>query len=604
MDTMTQSMQGVSSDYDELAGGDVPRTEADCAAAGPDGVQQHARGRGLLVYTLGFLALVFTIVAVAGPILVLDMFNEAMDSRSLITNARSKGFPGWQDSQNESHRQVHMYVFQVDNPDGFVLRGEKPQMSEHGPFVYRQRMRKINITFPPPDSSISDDLLSYRLWTTFEFDSNATRVLSNGTYDSDTDVMFTVVDLLFWGEQATAGTALWRFLNSAKNDTERMFARLTARQIKDGYGACPICFPGLLPNQPTVKDTDPRPMTVRVGTSDRSQVQQIVKWHGMRQLETLCPWRKTASGAPFCPGGRFDNGSGTANSSIGRDSGACCDERGTNVKVPLWRWPVPGFHAAEPPPQDLDTTFPNTVGGTSGDQFRRHPGKSVSVFADVLHRHIVLHRTAQHSLDYVPGIELSRYEIPAHDPGSNNASTEAYNGAYYMNGARGLQNATVYKNGAPVYITKPHFYDTGPEVSGRVEGLSPNSRKHQTFLCVEPHSGKTFYSRQRIQVNVQVKTVKFASTGKEYEAESGGKNAGLKEDDDDSTWFAGLPDGATYVPMAWFDERGEINEDAATMFKNGLQLVHNLYFGALVGGGGLALTFLVATLVLVSGRRS
>ena len=530
-------------------------------------------------YASCLCTLVFAGVMVAVPILAWRQFNAAMEDRVLIRSAFSSGFPGWQDSANDSKREFHMYVFSVDNPVGFVQRGEKPFMSEHGPFVYRQRLRKLHITFPQP---ANDDMLSYRLWTTYEFDAARTKTETNGTYDSDTNVKFNVVDLFFWGQQARAGTGLWKVLNGGKNDTERMFASLTPRQIKDGYGGTgPYAFPGLQPNQTKQTDADPR-TTVRVGLADRSQIQQIVVWREMHMLEATCPWRRTLDGAPYCPGGNYSR---TGIGGIGHSAGECCDAADTNIKVPLWQWPVPGV-PGDVPPLSYDSTYPNLVAGTDGQRFQRHPGNKVSVFVDTLSRHVVMHRTAQHSLAYVPDIALDRYEIPVHDVGTQNASTTLYNQAYFMNGAWGVQNATLLQGGAPVYITKPHFYGTGMEVRNRVEGLSPDPVKHQSFLGVEPQSGITFFSRLRLQVNVQVRTVHFSD------------GHGKKNGTGPTTWFAGLQPGDTYVPLAWFDERGEINEQAADEFKQALGLVLWLCFGAMIGGGGLVGAFTILSLVL------
>jgi len=59
-----------------------------------------------------------------------------------------------------------MYVFEVLNPKGFVEKGEKLHVEERGPFIYKQRVRKLNVTF-----NETEDTATFRQWTTFEFDS-------------------------------------------------------------------------------------------------------------------------------------------------------------------------------------------------------------------------------------------------------------------------------------------------------------------------------------------------------------------------------------------------------------------------------------------------
>ena len=51
-----------------------------------------------------------------------------------------------------------------------------------------------------------------------------------------------------------------------------------------------------------------------------------------------------------------------------------------------------------------------------------------------------------------------------------------------MGGPRGVQNGSTVQQGAPIYITCPHFWDTGTEAADRVVGLTPDQAKHQTFL--------------------------------------------------------------------------------------------------------------------------
>ena len=69
------------------------------------------------------------------------------------------------DSTYNANRSFDMYVFEVLNPDGFVSRGEKLHVKEHGPFVYNMRVRKLNVTF-----NDTADEVTYREWNTFEFD--------------------------------------------------------------------------------------------------------------------------------------------------------------------------------------------------------------------------------------------------------------------------------------------------------------------------------------------------------------------------------------------------------------------------------------------------
>jgi hypothetical protein len=59
-------------------------------------------------------------------------------------------------------------------------------------------------------------------------------------------VVFTVVDSFFWGQLPKMGLRLWHLLNMGKNDTERMFTRVSVKQLKEGYDVplLPEGYPG------------------------------------------------------------------------------------------------------------------------------------------------------------------------------------------------------------------------------------------------------------------------------------------------------------------------------------------------------------------------
>jgi len=93
---------------------------------------------------------------------------------------------------------------------------------------------------------------------------------------------------------------------------------------------------------------------------------------------------------------------------------------------------------------------------------------------------------------------------------------------------------------------------------------------------VEPYSGTTYYSHQRIQVNVQVQTQYFEH-GRSQECSS---NVGYYKPLHALTaiscllavkqeWFPSLMPGNTYVPLVWFDEKGEIQPAFAAQFRDG-----------------------------------
>ena len=78
-----------------------------------------------------------------------------------------------------------MYVFEVLNPEGFVEKGEKLHVQERGPFIYKQRVRKLNVTF-----NETEDTATFRQWTTFEFDSEVSWYLQCNNGETEWSFVF------------------------------------------------------------------------------------------------------------------------------------------------------------------------------------------------------------------------------------------------------------------------------------------------------------------------------------------------------------------------------------------------------------------------------
>ena len=68
----------------------------------------------------------------------------------------------------------------------------------------------------------------------------------------------------------------------------------------------------------------------------------------------------------------------------------------------------------------------------------------------------------------------------------------------------GIFDMSVCHYGAPIFISKPHFFDADPYYLTTVGGLTPNSSLHQTFLDVEPITGIPIELDLKVQINVHI----------------------------------------------------------------------------------------------------
>ena len=327
-----------------------------------------------------------------------------------------------------------------------------------------------------------------------------------------------------------------------------------------------------------------------------SSLHQVIKWRGMRTMQLQCPWARSPDlsgiegvlaklGLPLFPyAERCPNTRDPAS-----NSAPCCGktkmEGGKKVPnmVPYWD-PTGSFGDVDP--SHPEGHSPNLVRGSEGTQFP--PGLTdfsyLSLWVPPLYRHIVLgvNKTLNREVAgtgdadvVVKGIKLKRFTTP--EWGVGNSSEYPPNANYYMLGPAGMQNMSVAQQGAPVFISKPHFLDCGPGAVREVTGLSPDRKRHDTFLDVEPSTGITMQEHKRIQINLQIRRVNLtAATAKE-----------------DAAWFKGLGARKIYVPMMWLEEQSVISDPQAKEFK---QVYTVRLVGAWAAVGGAVL--LAATLAL------
>jgi len=64
-------------------------------------------------------------------------------------------------------------------------------------------------------------------------------------------------------------------------------------------------------------------------------------------------------------------------------------------------------------------------------------------------------------------------------------SIDPTNDAYYMYSPSGLVNLSMPDQGAPVFISLPHFLHADPWFVDRIDGLNPDVNKHECLINVE-----------------------------------------------------------------------------------------------------------------------
>lgn len=78
----------------------------------------------------------------------------------------------------------------------------------------------------------------------------------------------------------------------------------------------------------------------------------------------------------------------------------------------------------------------------------------------------------------------------------------------------GLLNVSPCKQGAPIIMSSPHFYQADEKFVEDVVGMKPNKEYHETAIDINPLTGVVVRAAKRLQVNVLVEKIDaFSQTG-------------------------------------------------------------------------------------------
>ncbi|MBN3295512.1 SCRB2 protein, partial [Amia calva] len=71
----------------------------------------------------------------------------------------------------------------------------------------------------------------------------------------------------------------------------------------------------------------------------------------------------------------------------------------------------------------------------------------------------------------------------------------------------GLLDVRVCKQGAPIIMSSPHFYQADKKYIDDIHGMHPNAEEHETVLDINPLTGILLRAANRIQTNVLVEKI-------------------------------------------------------------------------------------------------
>ncbi|NP_001354917.1 scavenger receptor class B member 1 isoform 10 [Homo sapiens] len=235
-------------------------------------------------WAAGALGVAGLLCAVLGAVMIVMV--PSLIKQQVLKNVRidpsSLSFNMWKEIPIPFYLSV--YFFDVMNPSE-ILKGEKPQVRERGPYVYREFRHKSNITFN------NNDTVSFLEYRTFQFQPSK----SHGS-ESDYIVMPNILVLGAAVMMENKPMTLKLIMTLAFTTLgERAFMNRTVGEIMWGYKD-PLVnlinkyFPGMFPFKDKfglfaeLNNSDSGLFTVFTGVQNISRIHLVDKWNGLSKV--------------------------------------------------------------------------------------------------------------------------------------------------------------------------------------------------------------------------------------------------------------------------------------------------------------------------------
>ncbi|XP_072406679.1 lysosome membrane protein 2-like isoform X2 [Chiloscyllium punctatum] len=158
----------------------------------------------------------------------------------------------------------------------------------------------------------------------------------------------------------------------------------------------------------------------------------------------------------------------------------------------------------------------NMINGTDGTSF--HPlitkNETLRFFSSDLCRSLYANFEQELS---VKGIPVMRF-VPPNEIFAN-VTVNPENAGFCVPAGNclgsGVLNISTCKQGAPIILSSPHFYQADQKFIDDIKGMHPNKANHETFLDINPLTGLLVRAAKRVQINVYIEPIAgFIETGK------------------------------------------------------------------------------------------
>ncbi|GFS15815.1 scavenger receptor class B member 1 [Elysia marginata] len=398
--------------------------------------------RAKLMVVLGVLGLLCVITGCVFLGVADNIIHSKISSRMPLTD-KGQTYDQWRHSKSPLYFQV--WAFDTLNPEA-VLKGDKPEIKEKGPYTYWDERSKHDINFS------DDGTVYYKEKRKYNFE----RSLSVGS-DSDTVTvpnlaMTSVMSVLRDKDNMTKAVVEQIF----KKFNQTLFVEMSVHDLIWGYkdilleALAPLAksMNITLPENNTIglftnhNDTDSDNFVIYSGQKGLANFAEIISWNGQKALKL---WTSDYANAL--------NGS-------------------------------------------LGTLFPPFV--KKEDQHFFFSTDLTRTLSLKYHKEVEVH-----------GVPLYKFVTPP-DNFANVTINPDNAGFCTPAGhclPSGLLNISNSHYGAPVVASNPHFLFCDKDIRKSVTGLSPNQEAHQSHINLEPLTGVNMDFAIRVQINVHLEKI-------------------------------------------------------------------------------------------------
>eukprot|EP00057_Strongylocentrotus_purpuratus_P027008 XP_011681482.1 PREDICTED: lysosome membrane protein 2 isoform X2 [Strongylocentrotus purpuratus] len=391
--------------------------------------------------TTGVLGVLLAIAGISFVHYFPVIFEDIVKKQTVLAH-NSTGFQEWANPPAPIY--LEFYVWNLENPEG-VVKGDKPNVTERGPYVYREERPKVNVTehengtvsYTSPQSfyldldlSVGDPMvdtfttLNLPLLTVvnqLQFMSDAMRIAVRALILNDHKVCVT----------HTVHEYIWGYKDAMLTRIKDLEPDLVSTDIFGFFAGKNNSNDGVY--------------TVYTGETDSKLTNTIDNWQGM---ETLPYWTTPQANMINGTDGTYNHPFITKNDTIYVFSSDICRsiyavfEEETNTRgVPTLRFSPPSYLFAN------YTIYPPNIGFCTPDKAHCYPG--------------------------------------------------------------GLLNISQCQFGAPIFMSSPNFLYADQSVMDMVIGVHPDKELHETYFDLEPYTGGPLNVSKKLQINAHLRSYDF-----------------------------------------------------------------------------------------------